>query len=465
MRGPIGPRTPQLELDVAGVGQLETCLRDGRPQGVLTDPLEPSWLVRRYTESGVQIEAVVMRVARADPWRFGDGSQEVTAAADAGAGPRAQRPPLHRRRGEPPRGLAHRPPTHPAYADVILLEDGTYIEGTVVAETARELTIETSGKVSRKITVKKADIKKHVRDNGAGDSEVRPGGLDGPGSVTFEPSLLTGRVLFVIDVSGSMRIGKRYELARESLYTIVAELPKKTEFDVHLFSDVPVSLFERDFLRASKRMKKRIKKHMGKRKVKLTKHTDLMAALKGALKTKKVETIVLYTDGIPTAGVLDPQAILARVRKLRKATKKFNPPALHVRAVTGDEFRDPKVEDKEAAEEFLRRLAAEKFLRRLAAEKFLRRLAAENQGTYVEIAGGLGKPLRALSRRTKTPRSSCSTTRAATRSRRSSWEPGASCRPSTCSFWTRPSPRATTRSRSTRSKRRSAWSPTTSRET
>ena len=37
----------------------------------------------------MQIEAGVTRVARPEPWRFGDGGQEVTAAADAGAGGRA----------------------------------------------------------------------------------------------------------------------------------------------------------------------------------------------------------------------------------------------------------------------------------------------------------------------------------------------------------------------------------------
>ena len=39
MRGPVRPRTPQLELDLAGVGHVETFLRDGRPQGVPTDTL------------------------------------------------------------------------------------------------------------------------------------------------------------------------------------------------------------------------------------------------------------------------------------------------------------------------------------------------------------------------------------------------------------------------------------------
>ena len=118
MRSAVRPWAPQLELYLSLRGQLKTVLRSGGAQRVATHPLEAVPLAGRHAERGMEIEAVVARLTRPEPWRVGDGGQGGAAATDPGAGPRPERDPaLHRRRREPGqhRGLlgpfVHRAPT------------------------------------------------------------------------------------------------------------------------------------------------------------------------------------------------------------------------------------------------------------------------------------------------------------------------------------------------------------------
>ena len=102
MRGPVRPRAPQLEPDLAGIGPLETFLHHRGPQGVAGDALQTVPLLGGHADSGVQIESVVTRLARPELLRFGDGCQRLPSAADSGAGPRTERDPaLHRGGREP----------------------------------------------------------------------------------------------------------------------------------------------------------------------------------------------------------------------------------------------------------------------------------------------------------------------------------------------------------------------------
>ena len=82
MRSAVRPWAPQLELYLSLRGQLETVLRNGGAQRVATHPLEAVPLAGRHAERGMEIEAVVARLTRPEPWRVGDGGQGGAAATD-----------------------------------------------------------------------------------------------------------------------------------------------------------------------------------------------------------------------------------------------------------------------------------------------------------------------------------------------------------------------------------------------
>lgn len=172
-------------------------------------------------------------------------------------------------------------------------------------------------------------------------------------TVTLDPGALSGRVTFLLDVSGSMSIGGRFELAREKMFSLVEKLPEAVEFDVILFSHRQESLFGDDFLKASERVRGRIREHMRKKEVRLDSYTDIAIAMWVAFK-RKSRAIILFTDGIATKGFTDPQKMITQV--MRKREKAGDPP-LFVFGVLEGEFMDKKVENKDAAKAFLRTLA------------------------------------------------------------------------------------------------------------
>ena len=67
MRSAVRPWAPQLELYLSLRGQLETVLRNGGAQSVVTHPLEAVPLAGRHAERGMEIEAVAVRVAKYRP--------------------------------------------------------------------------------------------------------------------------------------------------------------------------------------------------------------------------------------------------------------------------------------------------------------------------------------------------------------------------------------------------------------
>jgi hypothetical protein len=60
---------PQIQHDLPIRRQMEPVVRDGRPQGVAAQPLEPRSIPHRDDDTGVQVEAVAPRVARSEALR------------------------------------------------------------------------------------------------------------------------------------------------------------------------------------------------------------------------------------------------------------------------------------------------------------------------------------------------------------------------------------------------------------
>lgn len=262
-----------------------------------------------------------------------------------------------------------------ALADVLLLADGSYVEGKVLSESVTEITIETSGKVARKVTIKKSDIKRRVPDSG---TTVRPT-TPGPGS-TIDPTKLSGQVLFLLDISGSMAIGERYPLAERWLKELVQKLAPDVRFNVLLFSDKTSLLFGREYLPASARVKKRLATYLKRRMKKgidRTRFTDLHQAMKLALDHVGTKTVIVLSDGVPTAGkIKNPETLLSWIEGYRTRAdavgKAKTPPRIHVRSLLGGHAKRSQAgEDKEAA------------------RTFLRLLAQKSGGSYGEVTGKL----------------------------------------------------------------------------
>jgi len=72
VRGAIRPRVPELEHHLPLDRQAEPVLRDGRPQCVPAEPLEPVRLVGRDAHDSLEVEALLAR-----------GSTRLTAGVTA----------------------------------------------------------------------------------------------------------------------------------------------------------------------------------------------------------------------------------------------------------------------------------------------------------------------------------------------------------------------------------------------
>jgi hypothetical protein len=100
MRGAIRPRMPQRDPAVPLRIAAQPGLRDRRPQGIPTQPLEPLALPRPHHDPRMQIEGPHGRVTRAERHR-GRLLGRAAVSGDAGAGPWPQRDaPLNRCRRE-----------------------------------------------------------------------------------------------------------------------------------------------------------------------------------------------------------------------------------------------------------------------------------------------------------------------------------------------------------------------------
>ena len=116
----IRPLMPQRDPDVPVRVDAQARLRDRRPQGVATQPLEPFALAGTDHDPGVQVKAANVRVTRAERDRSGLFGW-TTVAGHAAAGTRPEREKALdrcRRQAGERRRLIGPPIRHPLSSDV-----------------------------------------------------------------------------------------------------------------------------------------------------------------------------------------------------------------------------------------------------------------------------------------------------------------------------------------------------------
>ncbi|MEM8885683.1 MAG: VWA domain-containing protein [Planctomycetota bacterium] len=119
--------------------------------------------------------------------------------------------------------------------------------------------------------------------------------------------LVSRSAVFVCDVSGSMQ-GKRIETLRRELRAAVKRFPSKGRFNVILFSE-KVQPWSKKLVEASPKKKEKLLEFIDG--VEAAGATNIWDALALALKDKDVDTVVLLSDGAPTAGKIRSTAEIA----------------------------------------------------------------------------------------------------------------------------------------------------------
>lgn len=173
----------------------------------------------------------------------------------------------------------------------------------------------------------------------------------------------SSRAVFVVDVSRSMSWNGRLDDARAELVQVLEHLPARTRFTIIPFSDSAPPWSEKlltatpDVVRRAVHFVERLEPLGG---------TNSFAALRAAFADEEVDSIYFLSDGYPSSGaVVDPEEILAQVREMNRWRRiRIHTIAL-IKGEPPPEFVD--MEDRQAA------------------ERFMRRLAEENDGRFVEV--------------------------------------------------------------------------------
>ncbi len=152
--------------------------------------------------------------------------------------------------------------------------------------------------------------------------------------------LVAGRMLFIIDRSGSMREPAyhetRLESAKRELIRALNELTPETEFAIMLF-DTEVESWRSELLAATEENK--LKAIAFVKRITWGDRTNTHGVLSEALQfDDQLEAVFLLTDGRPTAGnILVPQGIISDiVGRNRMRHLKINTIGIGVNAVTSD---------------------------------------------------------------------------------------------------------------------------------
>jgi len=196
---------------------------------------------------------------------------------------------------------------------------------------------------------------------------------DSVGSVSsfYGMSILTDRVLFLVDASGSMNAGRprRIEIARKELGQALEKLSKKAIFNVVGFGGSPVWWSDRERPATPKALEQAKKFAAG---LSVGGETNLYDTLVSALeRNREADTIFLLGDGCPSAGkVVEHDEILVRIRWMNRMRKvRINCVAL-VRAPGNPGGAPPVTPSRRDEDEF-------------EAAELLHRLAIENDGTFL----------------------------------------------------------------------------------
>ncbi len=116
--------------------------------------------------------------------------------------------------------------------------------------------------------------------------------------VFYGIDLVSDRAAFICDKSGSMQ-GKRLDRLKLELTAVINRFPPHGRFNL-VFFDAKIDHLFNKMVKANEKNRKKALAEINK--VKAGGATNIWDALEFALKDKTVDTIVLLTDGAPTAG-------------------------------------------------------------------------------------------------------------------------------------------------------------------
>lgn len=126
------------------------------------------------------------------------------------------------------------------------------------------------------------------------------------------------KIIYCLDVSASMGSADRLNLARNYLKeSLLALDEKKDSFNIITFSKSTRTLYSSDLLPVTKENLRSAQSFLNEytpQNIKENTKTNLLAVLVNALE-KKPNIIVLVTDGLPTAGVTNPEKIIQTIRE------------------------------------------------------------------------------------------------------------------------------------------------------
>lgn len=242
-----------------------------------------------------------------------------------------------------------------ALADTLTLKDGTKLEGVVVEQKGDEVVFEHSvGGAKTKSTFKRSDVKALEF---AASTEAKP---EKPPEKKPEPVPEYGEtkdykhgVIIVLDRSGSMAISNRFNTALDEVDKILLGLPATTGFGVYLFDTKVVSVFDSNAVKTKDPMRGRMRKRIAELGgLNRSGYTDIGAALAPAIRARP-DAIYLLSDGVPTKGDLQSDALLKAIKDLMP-TKKF---PIHVTAIRGGEHVEGLEENDTIARAILKRIA------------------------------------------------------------------------------------------------------------
>jgi hypothetical protein len=213
--------------------------------------------------------------------------------------------------------------------------------------------------------------------------ERKPDPTDGITSFAryYGMNVLSDRVLFVLDISGSMKAGEptRIETAREELGKTLDELNEKTLFNVVGFSGAPM-WWRDDLVKATEENRADARAFV--EKLSVGGGTNVYDTLEEALeKNRLVDTIFLLGDGSPSVGrYTEQEEILARIRWLNR----FRKVRIHTIALVRGEV--PRFGGRMGPGMGRgRSVSGERYYDEEEAARFLERLAAEHDGDFLKI--------------------------------------------------------------------------------
>ena len=128
--------------------------------------------------------------------------------------------------------------------------------------------------------------------------------------------ILSHRIAFVLDLSGSMRDSAadgspKFDLAREELLRVIDQLPYDAYFNIYFYNE-EVTSWRKEAAPAAPKSKEAARAFIERQKPKG--YTNLYGGLRSALDDLQVDTIYLLSDGGPSRGeVIFTERILRRI--------------------------------------------------------------------------------------------------------------------------------------------------------